>query len=75
MTTEDKKDLHEISAQLTYQAILFSRLNGVLTNSQWDAKAEELAHKVDAYLDGLITEEFQKIEVAAEQAAEHQEAA
>jgi hypothetical protein len=68
MNKEERRDLHEESTQLAYQAIKFSPLFRLLTNDQADALAEELANKVDVRLAVLIDEELDRIEAKAEAA-------
>lgn len=69
MTNEDKKDLLDEGAQLAYQYIKVHRLDGNKTNEESDKLAAEWAVKIDSLLNGLVNDEFTRIEAAA-QAAE-----
>jgi hypothetical protein len=72
MSNEERRDLHEDSAQLAYQAIKFSPLFSSpkfkLANERADELAEEIAKKIDARLAVLIGEELDRIEAKAEAA-------
>lgn len=68
MTNEDKKDLLDEGAQLAYQYITLTRLNGNMSNAEADALAQQWAVKVDALLNGLVDDQFTKIEERAQQA-------
>lgn len=68
MTNEDKKDLLDEGAQLAYQHIKVNRLDGNMTLPEVDALAAEWAVKVYELLDGLVNDEFTRIEAAAQQA-------
>jgi hypothetical protein len=71
MTKEERRDLHEDSVQLAYQAIKFSPLFSspeFKANERADELAEEFANKVDARLAVLIDEELDRIEAKAEAA-------
>lgn len=67
MTNEDKKDLLDEGTQLAYQYIKVHRLDGNMTLPEADALAAEWAAKVYELLDGLVNDEFTRIEAAAQQ--------
>jgi hypothetical protein len=65
VTNEERRDLHEDSVQLAYQAIKFSPLFSspeFKSNERADELAEEIAKKLDAQLSRLIDAEVDRIE-------------
>lgn len=68
VTTEEKQDLLDESQVLTYEYIKISCLNGNMSNPDSDELAKAWAIKVDSLLHGLIAEEFDRVEAAAEAA-------
>jgi len=62
MNNEERRDLHEDSVQLAYQAIKFSPLFRLLTNERADELAERIAATLEARLAVLIDEELDRIE-------------
>lgn len=65
MTEDERNQLHEQAAQLSYQAIVYDGLSREV-HCRDDELAEQMAQKVMVYLRGLLDEERNRIEQAKE---------
>lgn len=61
MTSDERQQLHEQVAQLSYQAIVYDGLSREV-HCKDDELAEQMAQKVMVYLRGLLDEEWGRIE-------------
>ena len=67
MTGDERKELKRDAESLAYTHIRFSGLYRELTSEQWERLAKEHAEKVVGLLEGLVDEEFTRIESKQEE--------
>ena len=62
MNTEAKHELKELAQNFTYNFMLHAGLAKLLSNEEWDRLAASMADKAMVFVDGLVDQEFERLE-------------
>lgn len=62
MTSKSTRELDQMAFDLCYQSVRWSGLYKRLDNDQWDALADAMVPQVHGFVDGLINDEFTRLE-------------